>query len=62
MKETESYRPILESILSQYGKHYLSTTEVMEFTGRGREWCRNHLDLRGGGITSEALALKLSKL
>jgi len=61
-RETEAYRPILESILTEYGKHVLSVDECMKFTGRGRDWLKAHLGIAGGGTTAENLALKLSKL
>jgi len=61
-RENENFRPILESILTEYGKHVLTVDECMRFTGKGRDWLKSHLGIAGGGTTAENLAIRLSKL
>ena len=63
MRESESYRPILESVLAfADGRHILNVTEIMSYTGRGREWCKAHLNIKKAGLTAEELAMALSRM
>lgn len=62
MKEPETYRPILESLLSStHGKRILSQSDVSRLLNKSRGWVRERLGVRKDGISVEALALKLAK-
>jgi hypothetical protein len=62
MKEPESYRPILESLLSaSKGKRILSQSDVARHLNKSRGWVREKLEVKRDGISVEALAMKLAK-
>lgn len=62
MKEPEAYRPILESLLSSTkGKRILSQSDVARLLNKSRGWVRERLEVKKGGITVEALAMKLAR-
>lgn len=62
MKEPETYRLVLESLLSStHGKRILSQSDVARLLNKSRGWVRERLEVKKGGITIEALALKLAK-
>lgn len=62
MKEPETYRIVLESLLSSaHGKRILSQSDVARLLNKSRGWVRERLEVKKDGITVEALALKLAK-
>ena len=62
MKEPETYRLVLESLLSStHGKRILSQSDVSRLLNKSRGWVRDRLEVKKGGITVEALAMKLAK-
>lgn len=62
MKEPETYRIVLESLLSStHGKRILSQSDVARHLNKSRGWVRERLEVKKDGITVEALALKLAK-
>lgn len=62
MRETDAYRPILESILSaSKGKRILSQSDVSRLLNKSRGWVRERLEVKKDGITVEALAMKLAR-
>jgi len=62
MREPDGYRQILESLLSaSKGKRILSQSDVSRLLNKSRGWVRERLEVKKGGITVEALALKLAK-
>lgn len=62
MKEPETYRLILESLLSStHGKRILSQSDVARLLNKSRGWVRERLGVKKDGISVEALALKLAK-
>lgn len=62
MKEPETYRIILESLLSSTsGKRILSQSDVARLLNKSRGWVRERLEVKKDGITVEALAWKLAK-
>jgi len=62
MKEPETYRLILESLLSYtHGKRILSQNDVSRLLNKSRGWVRERLEVKKDGITLEALAWKLVK-
>lgn len=62
MKEPETYRLILESLLSStHGKRILSQSDVSRLLNKSRGWVRERLEVKKGGISVEALALKLAR-
>ena len=62
MKEPETYRIVLESLLSSTnGKRILSQSDVARHLNKSRGWVREKLEVKKDGITVEALALKLAK-
>ena len=62
MKEPETYRLVLESLLSStHGKRILSQSDVARLLNKSRGWVRERLEVKKDGITVEALALKLAR-
>lgn len=62
MKEPETYRLVLESLLSStHGKRILSQSDVARLLNKSRGWVRERLEVKKDGITVEALAWKLAK-
>lgn len=62
MKEPETYRIVLESLLSaSKGKRILSQSDVSRLLNKSRGWVRERLGVRKDGISVEALALKLAR-
>ena len=62
MKEPETYRIVLESLLSStHGKRILSQSDVARLLNKSRGWVRERLEVKKDGITVEALALKLAR-
>lgn len=62
MREPDTYRQILESLLSSSkGKRILSQSDVSRLLNKSRGWVRERLGVRKDGISVEALALKLAK-
>ena len=62
MREPDTYRPILESLLSaSKGKRILSQSDVARLLNKSRGWVRERLGVRKDGISVEALALKLAR-
>ena len=62
MREPDAYRPILESLISStHGKRILSQSDVSRLLNKSRGWVRDRLEVKKGGITVEALAMKLAK-
>ena len=62
MKEPETYRIVLESLLSaSKGKRILSQSDVSRLLNKSRGWVRERLGVKKDGISVEALALKLAK-
>lgn len=62
MKEPETYRLVLESLLSStHGKRILSQIDVSRLLNKSRGWVRERLEVKKDGITVEALAMKLAK-
>lgn len=62
MKEPETYRIVLESLLSStHGKRILSQSDVARLLNKSRGWVRERLEIKKDGITVEALAMKLAK-
>ena len=62
MKEPETYRIVLESLLSStHGKRILSQSDVARHLNKSRGWVREKLEVKKDGITVESLALKLAK-
>lgn len=62
MKEPETYRIVLESLLSStHGKRILSQSDVARLLNKSRGWVRERLGVKKDGISVEALALNLAK-
>ena len=62
MKEPETYRIVLESLLSStHGKRILTQSDVSRLLNKSRGWVRERLEVKKDGITVEALAWKLAK-
>lgn len=62
MKEPETYRIVLESLLSaSKGKRILSQSDVSRLLNKSRGWVRERLEVKKDGITVEALAWKLAR-
>lgn len=62
MKEPETYRIVLESLLSaSKGKRILSQSDVARHLNKSRGWVREKLEVKKDGISVEALAMKLAK-
>ena len=62
MKEPDTYRIVLESLLSaSKGKRILSQSDVSRLLNKSRGWVRERLGVRKDGISVEALAMKLAK-
>lgn len=62
MKEPETYRIVLESLLSaSKGKRILSQSDVSRLLNKSRGWVRERLGVKKDGISVEALAMKLAK-
>ena len=62
MKEPETYRIVLESLLSSTnGKRILSQSDVARHLNKSRRWVREKLEVKKDGISVEALAMKLAK-
>lgn len=62
MKEPETYRIVLESLLSaSKGKRILSQSDVSRLLNKSRGWVRERLEVKKDGITVEALAMKLAR-
>lgn len=62
-REKETFRDELELILQYFGgKHIISWKEVQEYTGKGYDWCTNHLPIPHDGCTAVQLARALSNL
>ena len=62
MKEPETYRIVLESLLSStHGKRILSQSDVSRLLNKSRGWVRERLGVRKDGIAVEALAMKLAR-
>lgn len=62
MKEPETYRIVLESLLSStHGKRILSQSDVSRLLNKSRGWVRERLGVKKDGISVEALAIKLAK-
>ena len=62
MKEPETYRIVLESLLSaSKGKRILSQSDVSRLLNKSRGWVRERLGVKKDGISVEALALKLAR-
>lgn len=60
-REKENYRLELEQVLAHFGgKHIISFSEVMAYTGRGYKWVSNHLDIPHDGCTAVQLAQALA--
>ena len=62
MKEPETYRIVLESLLSStHGKRILSQSDVSRLLNKSRGWVRSKLEVGRDGISVEALAMKLAR-
>ena len=62
MKEPDTYRIVLESLLSaSKGERILSQSDVSRLLNKSRGWVRERLGVRKDGISVEALAMKLAK-
>lgn len=62
MREPDTYRQILESLLSaSKGKRILSQSDVARLLNKSRGWVRERLEVKKDGISVEALALKLAR-
>lgn len=62
MREPEMYRPILEALtVAVKGKKILTQTDVAKILGKSTHWVSMHLEVKKGGITVEALAMKLAR-
>lgn len=64
MSESPTYRLELELILDHFGhtKKVLSINDVIEYTGKSRHWCSDHLGLDRNGCTVVQLASALSNM
>ena len=62
-REKENFRLELEQILTRFGgKNIISWKEVQDYTGKGKDWCNNHLKIPHDGCTAVQLAKALSDL
>jgi hypothetical protein len=63
-RENETYRLELEQALAYFeGKRILSVSDIAEYVGHDRKWCRKHLGISGkDGVTVVKLAYLLSHL
>ena len=63
MSKDEMYDKMLEDILKfTHYKRILSCTEVIEYTGMSRDYCRNHFNIGKSGIPAVRLAAALAKM
>ena len=63
MKEAPTYRLELEELLTYFqGKRILTVTDVSNYVGHSRQWCRDNLEISGSGVSIVSLAKKLSEL
>lgn len=63
MREAPTYRLELEELLAYFqGKRILTVTDVSNYVGHSRRWCRDNLEVSGSGVSIVSLAKKLSEL
>lgn len=62
MVKQEEYQAELDEIIRATGKRVLSQADVVAYTGRSRDYVREHLGITGNGITATRLARKLCAL
>lgn len=62
MKEHPDFRDELEEIFRFFGgKHLLTISDVSEYTGKCRKWCREHYRFDNGNISAVSLAKELHR-
>ena len=61
-RENQTFRLELEQINARFGgKSLLTVTDVSNYLGHSREWCRKHLGISGKrGMTAVELAQAIS--
>ena len=63
MREPDRYRQELELLNEKYpGCAILTVTQVAEYIGRSRRWCREKLEIGADGMSKCKLALWLARL
>ena len=54
--EKPNYRLVLEDIKTTTQRNFLNIKDVMNYTGKSRTWCTDHIPFVDGYITAAALA------
>lgn len=59
MREKESYRDILESLLTHFNKHWVYPTELAGYLGMDYRTAQKKFDISRKGISIEELARRM---